>query len=450
MDVARMNLSHGAYADHERIYEWVRTAADAAGRGVGILVDLQGPKIRLGTFADGPGRARRRAPSSSSRPTTSPATSTICSTTYKGLPGDVNVGDAILIDDGKVALEAIEVTDTTCVTRVVEGGRVSDNKGINLPGVAVSVPAMSEKDVADLRWALRLGVDMIALSFVRRADDLLDVAADHGRRGRAPPGARQDREAAGGRQPRVDHRRLRRHHGRARRPRRGAAARAGAAGAEARRHARAPSRQAGHRRHADARLDGVDDAPDARRGQRRRQRGPRRRRRAHALGRDLGRRPPRPRRAHDGRASSSRSRARRSTSCRRSSTATTRRRARSPAPPSTSASTSAPRPSSPSPRPAARPARGALPPQTCRCWRSRPTRACAASWRCAGASRPSSCPKTTSTDEMVRLVDAGLQEIDRVSVGQLIVIIAGVPPGVPGTTNGMRVHRMGTSIASGI
>ena len=105
-----------------------------------------------------------------------PGDVTMCSTTYKGLPGDVNVGDAILIDDGKVALEAIEVDrPRACAPRVVEGGRISDNKGINLPGVAVSVPAMSEKDVADLRWALRLGVDMIALSFVRRADDLLDV-----------------------------------------------------------------------------------------------------------------------------------------------------------------------------------------------------------------------------------------------------------------------------------
>ncbi|MCA0331301.1 MAG: pyruvate kinase [Actinobacteria bacterium] len=174
MDVARMNLSHGSYSDHERVYQWVRAAGDAAGRGVGILVDLQGPKIRLGTFANGPVVLDPGARFTITIEDV-PGDVEIASTTYKGLPGDVNPGDMILIDDGKVALQAIEVSETEVVTEVVEGGRVSDNKGINLPGVAVSVPALSEKDVADLRWALRLGVDLIALSFVRSADDLLDV-----------------------------------------------------------------------------------------------------------------------------------------------------------------------------------------------------------------------------------------------------------------------------------
>ncbi len=174
MDVARMNLSHGSYSDHERVYQWVRAAGDAAGRGVGILVDLQGPKIRLGTFAGGPVVLEPGARFTITIDDV-PGDVDVCSTTYKGLPGDVNPGDMILIDDGKVALQAVEVTETDVVTEVVEGGRVSDNKGINLPGVAVSVPALSEKDVADLRWALRLGVDLIALSFVRSADDLLDV-----------------------------------------------------------------------------------------------------------------------------------------------------------------------------------------------------------------------------------------------------------------------------------
>jgi pyruvate kinase len=174
MDVARMNLSHGSYSDHERVYQWVRAAGDAAGRGVGILVDLQGPKIRLGTFANGPVVLDPGARFTITIEDV-PGDVEIASTTYKGLPGDVNPGDMILIDDGKVALQAVEVSETEVVTEVVEGGRVSDNKGINLPGVAVSVPALSEKDVADLRWALRLGVDLIALSFVRSADDLLDV-----------------------------------------------------------------------------------------------------------------------------------------------------------------------------------------------------------------------------------------------------------------------------------
>jgi pyruvate kinase len=97
------------------------------------------------------------------------------STTYAGLPGDVSAGDRLLIDDGKVALECVRVDGSRVVTQVVEGGRVSDHKGINLPGVAVSVPALSDKDVEDLRWALRLRADLIALSFVRTADDAKDV-----------------------------------------------------------------------------------------------------------------------------------------------------------------------------------------------------------------------------------------------------------------------------------
>jgi pyruvate kinase len=97
------------------------------------------------------------------------------STTYKGLPGDVRPGDMLLVDDGKVALRAVEVTATDVITEVIEGGVVSNNKGINLPGVAVSVPALSDKDEADLRWGLRLGADMIALSFVRDAKDIVRV-----------------------------------------------------------------------------------------------------------------------------------------------------------------------------------------------------------------------------------------------------------------------------------
>ena len=98
-------------------------------------------------------------------------------TTYAGLPGDVRPGDVLLIDDGKVMLRAVDVTDTDVVTETVIGGVVSNNKGINLPGVAVSVPALSEKDIDDLRFAMRLGADMIALSFVRNAADIDDVHA---------------------------------------------------------------------------------------------------------------------------------------------------------------------------------------------------------------------------------------------------------------------------------
>ena len=171
MDVARLNLSHGSYADHEAVYLEVRAASNESGRAVGVLVDLQGPKIRTGRFADGPVTLVNGDRFTITVDDILGSREKV-STTYKGLPGDVRPGDLLLIDDGKVALKAIEVSDTDIVTEVVEGGVVSNNKGINLPGVAVSVAAMSEKDEADLRWALRLRADMVALSFVRDASDI--------------------------------------------------------------------------------------------------------------------------------------------------------------------------------------------------------------------------------------------------------------------------------------
>jgi pyruvate kinase len=174
MDVARLNLSHGDYADHEKVYRMVRDAADASGRGVGVLVDLQGPKIRLGSFSAGP-VTLRTGDSFTITTADVDGDATGCGTTYAGLPGDVGPDDHILIDDGRVSLRVVSSVGTRVETVVVEGGQVSAHKGLNLPGVAVSVPAMSEKDIADLRWGLRLGVDLIALSFVRSAADLLDV-----------------------------------------------------------------------------------------------------------------------------------------------------------------------------------------------------------------------------------------------------------------------------------
>jgi pyruvate kinase len=174
MDVARLNMSHGSYSDHERAYELVRKASDESGHGVGIVADLQGPKIRLGRFAHGPVELEEGARFTITTRDV-PGDGDICSTTYDGLPGDVEVGDPVLIDDGKVRLEVTAVKGTEVTTRVVVGGTVSDNKGINLPGVAVSVPALSEKDKEDLRFALHLTVDFIALSFVRSAKDVEDV-----------------------------------------------------------------------------------------------------------------------------------------------------------------------------------------------------------------------------------------------------------------------------------
>ncbi len=172
MDVARLNMSHGTHADHEQSYRNVRRAADDTGHGVAIFADLQGPKIRLETFADGPGRARERVPRFTITTREVEGTAQECGTTYAGLPGDVAAGDQILIDDGKIRLRVVEVDGDDVHTEVVVGGPVSDHKGINLPGVAVSVPALSEKDEEDLRWALRTSVDFIALSFVRAASDV--------------------------------------------------------------------------------------------------------------------------------------------------------------------------------------------------------------------------------------------------------------------------------------
>jgi pyruvate kinase len=174
MDVARLNMSHGTHADHERSYRLVREASDETGHGVGILADLQGPKIRLDTFADGP-VALRNGDRFTITTRDVPGDRTRCGTTYDGLPGDVGPGDPILVDDGKVRLEVLEVDGQDVVTVVRTGGRVSDHKGLNLPGVPVSVPALSEKDVEDLRFALHLSVDFVALSFVRSAEDVEPV-----------------------------------------------------------------------------------------------------------------------------------------------------------------------------------------------------------------------------------------------------------------------------------
>ncbi|MDN5789779.1 MAG: pyruvate kinase, partial [Micrococcales bacterium] len=174
MDVARLNLSHGQRSDFEQICRDVRRASDESGRAVGILADLQGPKIRTGRFTDG---SVTLAPGERFTITTRDidGSQDEVGTTYAGLPGDVQAGDLLLIDDGKVMLRAIDVTDTDVLTETVVGGAVSNNKGINLPGVAVSVPALSEKDRDDLRFAMQLGVDLVALSFVRSAEDINDV-----------------------------------------------------------------------------------------------------------------------------------------------------------------------------------------------------------------------------------------------------------------------------------
>lgn len=176
MNVARLNLSHGGYDEHQARLDLVRSTASKKGSAVAILVDLQGPKIRLGRFENGPHDLKVNDLLTI---TTDEVVGTKdrVSTTYKGLPGDCKTGDRILIDDGKVTVEVIEVSATEVKTKCVEAGPISNNKGLNLPGVAVSVPALSEKDIDDLRWGLKAGADFIALSFVRSAKDIEGVHA---------------------------------------------------------------------------------------------------------------------------------------------------------------------------------------------------------------------------------------------------------------------------------
>jgi pyruvate kinase len=175
MDVARFNLSHGSHAEHEERYHRVRKAADETGRSVGLLADLQGPKIRLGRFTEGPVLLERGDTFTITVEDGVEGDGQTCGTTYAGLATDVTTGERILVDDGKVCLKVTSVDGPKVHTTVLEGGVISDHKGLNLPGVAVSVPALSKKDEDDLRWALRTGFDVIALSFVRSGRDIQDV-----------------------------------------------------------------------------------------------------------------------------------------------------------------------------------------------------------------------------------------------------------------------------------
>ena len=186
LNVARLNMSHGDHADHKKRLDLVRAAAKLEGKEIAALADLQGPKIRVGTFGNGP----------ISLVNGQNFTITIddvigdkekVSTTYKGLTGDVKKGDPILIDDGKIRLEVIEVKGNNVLTKIIEGGTISNSKGINLPGVAVNVPAMSDKDEADLIWALDNDCDLIALSFVRSAKDIENVHKIMDKKGKRLP-----------------------------------------------------------------------------------------------------------------------------------------------------------------------------------------------------------------------------------------------------------------------
>ncbi|MET0827991.1 MAG: pyruvate kinase, partial [Microbacterium sp.] len=184
LDVARLNLSHGERDVHEVAYANVRRASDSTGHAVGILADLQGPKIRLGRFADGPHELEAGDIFTITAEDVA-GTKEIVGTTFPQLVQDVSPGDPILVDDGKVRLRVLDTDGTRVRTEVIVGGKVSNNKGLNLPGVALTAAALSAKDEDDLRWALRLGVDLVALSFVRSPRDAQRahvIMAEEGRR----------------------------------------------------------------------------------------------------------------------------------------------------------------------------------------------------------------------------------------------------------------------------
>lgn len=172
MDVARLNFSHGTHEEHAAVIATIRRLAQEAGRPVGILQDLQGPKIRTGALADGQPVTLVAGRHITVTTRQIPGTATQISTIYTDLPNDVKAGDRILISDGLIALRVLSVQSPDIVCEIINGGVLREHQGINLPGVAVSAPALTDKDRADLDFGVAQGVDFIALSFVRRASDL--------------------------------------------------------------------------------------------------------------------------------------------------------------------------------------------------------------------------------------------------------------------------------------
>jgi pyruvate kinase len=175
MDVARLNFSHGTHDMHRANFEAVRRAAEKAGRPIAILQDLQGPKIRVGKFPDGQFLLKEGEDVVITTDLDSAADGSKIPCTYAGLPGDVHKGDPILLADGLFRLEVLKVAKKDVTCRVVVGGVLTDRKGINLPGTAVAIPALTPKDLEDLLFGLSLGVDYVAASFVRSADDVREV-----------------------------------------------------------------------------------------------------------------------------------------------------------------------------------------------------------------------------------------------------------------------------------
>lgn len=173
VDVFRLNFSHGDRATHERNVATIREFTEETGRPIGILQDLQGPKIRVGTFAEGSVELAVGDRFALTCDDAAPGDATRVGVTYDDLYADVKAGDTLLLDDGRLSLEVDAVEGRTIRTTVTLGGTLSNNKGINIPGADLSVPALTDKDVDDLLFGVELDVDWVAMSFVRSRDDLL-------------------------------------------------------------------------------------------------------------------------------------------------------------------------------------------------------------------------------------------------------------------------------------
>jgi pyruvate kinase len=186
MNVARINMSHGTHAGHAKVIRGLRRTAKRLGVELAILLDLQGPKIRVGRMAAGKVELKDGAALTlTSRSVL--GTAERVSTAYKNLPKDCRPGDPILLDDGKLRLRVVAVRGTEVQTRVEVGGWLKDNKGMNLPGVELSTPSVTAKDMEDLRFGLAQGVDYVALSFVRHPDDVVRVKRYIARLGKQTP-----------------------------------------------------------------------------------------------------------------------------------------------------------------------------------------------------------------------------------------------------------------------
>ncbi len=174
MDTARLNFSHGTHEEHGEAIAMIRKAAERLGMEVAIMQDLQGPKLRIGEIPGGTVTLRRgqQVTIVAQRESTGPG---VLTTSYRNLAKDVHSGDKILIDDGLIQLKVLTTGEDAVTCRVIEGGIVTSLKGINLPGVDISSPALTEKDRKDLLFGLAQGVDCVAVSFVRRAADVLAV-----------------------------------------------------------------------------------------------------------------------------------------------------------------------------------------------------------------------------------------------------------------------------------